>query len=93
MFYTLPLRQSMSLNGGDVLILFQDEDWKAMQETKVDISVDILILVQSSKRYVNNRIKARVNDQEEKSYFSFANFIETTGTEEADSYSLWLGRK
>lgn len=93
MFYTLPLRQSMSLNDGDILIRFDDEDWKAMQETKVNISVDILILVQSSKRYVNNQITARVNDQEEKSYFSIANFIETTGTEEADSYSLYLGRK
>ena len=89
-YYTLPLRQSMSLNGGDVLILFQDEDWKAMQETKVDISVDILIIVQSSKRYVNKKIKACVTDQQEKSYFIFSISRKTT---EVDGWNLWLGRK
>ena len=94
MFYGLPLRQAMSLNDGDILILFEDEDWKAMQETKVDIYVDILIVVKSSKRYFNREIKAEVSDQKEKSFFSFVNIINAKNDlEEAYGLDLLLGRK
>ena len=94
MFYGLPLRQAMSLNDGDILILFDDEDWKAMQETEVDIYVDILIIVKSSKRYINGEIKAEVSDQKEKSFFSFINIINAKNDlEEAYGLDLLLGRK
>ena len=92
-FYELPLRQTMSLNNGDVLILFADDSWKAMQETQFKIDIEILIIVQSKKRYFQGALEADINDRTDKSYFYFSVVKYGEEPECATGYDVLLGRK
>ena len=91
--YSLPLRQAMSLNNGDVLILFTDESWKILQNTTVDVAVDILIVIQSTKRYLRTKAGAHVSTLIENSSFSISTDRNEDGLEIASEWSIYLGRK
>ncbi len=91
--YSLPLRQAMSLNNGDVLIRFTDESWEILQNTNVDVAVDILIVIQSTKRYLEKKIGATVTDQIENSLFTISTDRSEDNLEYPVTWDLILGRK
>ena len=91
--YSLPLRQAMSLNNGDVLIRFTDESWKILQNTTVDVAVDIMIVIQSTKRYLRTKAGAHVSTLIENSSFSISTDRNEDGLEIASEWSIYLGRK
>ena len=91
--YSLPLRQVMTLNGGDVQIWFTDESWEILQNTTVDVNVDIVIVVQSTKSYLQKKAGAAVTNQTENSLFSIVTDRSEDNLEIPAKWYIFLGRK